>query len=285
MAGARAATHGAPPRLDYDVARMHVRRSLAALVLTVMAAGPATAQNAPDQAPPAGPTEPAQPSPRFERDPFVYLIHNTLHDLKAFASLDTALTLGVGGGLSAASHPADDWVTDRATSPTTRFFDIGGNSGSGYIHIGGAVATYAAGRLAGSPRTAHIGSDLIRAQVLTGIVTHGLKAAVRRQRPGRTDGSSFSFPSGHTSSAWATTTVLWRHFGWKAGVPAAAVGAWVASGRVQQREHFFSDVIFGAAVGMAGGRTVTIGHGARAVTLRPSPVPGGMAVLFTPARR
>ncbi len=213
----------------------------------------------------------------------MHLIQNTLRDLKAFASLDTGTTLGIGGGISAASHPADDWVIDRATSgDTARFFEIGGNAGSGYIHIGGAVATYVVGRLAGSPRTAHIGTDLIRAQVLSGIVTQGLKAAVRRQRPGRIDGSSFSFPSGHTSTAWATTTVLWRHFGWKVGVPAAALGAWVAAGRVQQHEHFFSDVIFGAAVGIAAGRTVTIGHGARAVSLRPSPVPGGMAVVFTP---
>lgn len=265
---------------------MLARRGLTALLLMVVAALPAAAQNTPaDPATPGGATRTAaQASPSFEPDPFVHLIQNTLHDLKAFASLDTAITLGIGGGLAAASHPADDWVTDHASTDTARFFEVGGNAGSGYIHIGGAVATYAAGRLAGSPRTAHIGTDLIRAQVLSGIVTHGLKAAVRRHRPGRTDGS-FAFPSGHTSAAWATTGVLWRHFGWKAGVPAAAVGAWVAGGRVQQRQHFFSDVLFGAAVGLAGGRTVTIGHGARAVSLRPSPVPGGMALLFTPARR
>jgi membrane-associated phospholipid phosphatase len=272
-------------RVHYDVARMHVRRGLAALVLMVVAAQPAAGQNTPAE--PAAPVSSAPPAAQapdsFGPDPFIHLIPNTLHDLKALASVETAWTLGIGGGLAAAAHQADDWATERAGgSDTNRFFDLGGNSGSGYIQIGGAVVTYAAGRIAGSPRTAHIGTDLIRAQVLSGIVTHGLKVTVQRHRPGRTDGS-FSFPSGHTSATWATASVLWRHFGWKVGAPVAAVGVWVAGGRVQQRQHFLSDVVFGAAVGIAGGRTVTIGHGRRALSLRPAPVPGGMALLFTPA--
>ena len=57
--------------------------------------------------------------------------------------------------------------------------------------------------------------------------------------------------------------MVWRHFGWKAGVPASAVGAWVGAGRVQLGKHFLSDVVFGAAVGTMSGRTVTIGHGAK----------------------
>jgi membrane-associated phospholipid phosphatase len=282
---------------------MHARRGLRSLtllplVLSLIAAQPAAAQNTAQDASElaaAGRTvaaaaanaqaPAAASSPKFEPDPFIHLIQNTLHDLKAFASVDTAIVLGAGGGAAAATHSADDWITERVDEEPTRFWDTGGNAGTGYIHIGGAVATYAIGRLAGSPKTAHIGTDLIRAQVLSGIVTQALKRAVQRQRPGRIDGSSYSFPSGHTTSAWATSTVLWRHFGWKVGVPTAAIGAWVAAGRVQQREHFLSDVVFGAAVGIAGARTVTIGHGSKAVALRPTPVPGGMALLFAPANR
>lgn len=263
-------------------------RALAVLLLTVMAAQPAAGQNAPEPATAAGggtgAAAAAEAPATFEPDPFIHLIQNTLHDLKAFASVDTAIVLGAGGGAAAAAHAADDWIADRVDEEPSRFFDVGGNAGTGYIHIGAAVATYAIGRLGGSPKTAHVGTDLIRAQVLSSIVTQALKRAVRRQRPGRIDGSSYSFPSGHTTSAWTTSTVLWRHFGWKVGVPATAVGAWVAAGRVQQREHFLSDVVFGAAVGIASARTVTIGHGTKAVTLRPTPVPSGMALLFTPAR-
>ena len=44
-------------------------------------------------------------------------------------------------------------------------------------------------------------------------------------------------------------------------------------------------VVFGAAVGTAAGRTVTIGHGTRKVTMGPTVVPGGGALTFTVAER
>ena len=88
-------------------------------------------------------------------------------------------------------------------------------------------------------------------------------------------------PSGHASSAFATSAVVWRHYGWKAGLPASAIGAWVGAGRVQLGQHFLSDVVFGAAIGTLSGRTVTIGHGRRVVSVAPAAVPGGGALRFT----
>ena len=61
---------------------------------------------------------------------------------------------------------------------------------------------------------------------------------------------------------------------------ASAVGAWVGAGRVQLGKHFVSDVVMGAAVGTMSGRTVTIGHGAKKVTMVPTAVPGGAALTF-----
>ena len=94
---------------------------------------------------------------------------------------------------------------------------------------------------------AHLGSDLIRAQVLTRVVTQGIKLTVRRARP---DGGNFSFPSGHSSGTFATATVLQCHFGWKAGVPAYALATYVAGSRLQENRHYVSDVMFGAAIGI-----------------------------------
>jgi membrane-associated phospholipid phosphatase len=132
--------------------------------------------------------------------------------------------------------------------------------GSGFLQVGGAVATYAIGRAAGHERTAQVGSDLIRAQVLNTVVTQGIQVSVRRIRP---DGSSFSFPSGHASGTFASAAVLHRHFGWRVGVPSYAVAAYVATSRVQERRHFLSDVVVGAAIGIAAGRSVTIGRRGR----------------------
>ena len=58
-------------------------------------------------------------------------------------------------------------------------------------------------------------------------MVQALKYTVRRERP---DGSNNkSFPSGHAASAFATATVLQRHYGWKVGAPAYALGSYVAA--------------------------------------------------------
>lgn len=221
-------------------------------------------------------------TPPPERDPLIYLFHNLVHDAKRLPSVETAITLGIGGGLALAVHPADDTVTERATAGGPRQpYKFGSALGHGWAQVGLAVGTYATGVVSHKRSVAHLGSDLIRAQTLNVVVTQGVKFAVQRERPGGSLGRSYSFPSGHTSSAFATGAVAWRHFGWKVGVPASAIGVWVGAGRVQKGEHFLSDVVFGAAVGTASGRTVTIGHGAKKVTMAPTAVPGGAALTFT----
>ena len=57
-----------------------------------------------------------------------------------------------------------------------------------------------------------------------------LKYAIKEERP---DKSNFhSFPSGHTSVAFANAMFLQRRFGWKLGVPAYVVATYVGWGRV-----------------------------------------------------
>jgi membrane-associated phospholipid phosphatase len=114
---------------------------------------------------------------------------------------------------------------------------------------------------------ASVGGDLIRAQVVAQAMTAGIKLSARRHRP---DGGEFSFPSGHTSVTFATATVVQRHFGWRAGLPAYALASYVAASRVHVKRHFLSDVAFGAVVGVVAGRTVTIGRGRARFALSPA---------------
>lgn len=109
-------------------------------------------------------------------------------------------------------------------------------------------------------------------------MTGAIKTAVGRTRP---DGTQYSFPSGHSATTFASATVLQRNLGWKVGVPAYVVAGYVAASRVQVRRHFVSDVAFGAAVGIAAGRTVTIGRGAHRFALAPAAVPGGAGFTLT----
>jgi hypothetical protein len=229
-------------------------------------------------------TPPSDPAP--DRNPILYLFQNLVRDAKRLPSTESAITLGIGGGLALAVHPADDTVTERATAGGPRQpYRFGSAIGDGWSQVGFAVGTYAAGVIAHQRPMAHFGADLISAQAINAVVTQGVKFAVRRHRPGDPDGTSYSMPSGHTSSAFTTAAVVWRHYGWKAGAPAAAVGAWVGAGRVQLGKHFLSDVVMGAAVGTMSGRTVTIGHGPKKVTLAPTAVPGGAALTVALVER
>ena len=64
-------------------------------------------------------------------------------------------------------------------------------------------------------------------------------------------------------------------------MPAYSLAAYVAASRLQENRHFASDVIFGAAVGIVAGRTVTVGRGAARFTVAPMALSGGGGVTFT----
>ncbi|HQZ38551.1 MAG TPA: phosphatase PAP2 family protein [Vicinamibacterales bacterium] len=256
-------------------------------------AGPAWAQSAPEpsavsdgsQATTPAPQAPsAIPDPSADR-PFARLLPNLGHDLVRFPSGGTALVLGIGGALSVVAHNNDNYFTAHAAAGgTDQIFAVGGVLGNGWVQGSIALGTYTMGRLTRRPAAVHLGSDLIRGQILTGLATHGVKLAVRRSRPA-SEGTAYrgthSFPSGHSASTWTTATVLWRHLGWRAGVPASLVAAYVSASRLQQNQHYMSDVLFGSALGVAGGYTVTLGHGSRRIGIAPVPVAGGGAVMLS----
>lgn len=73
------------------------------------------------------------------------------------------------------------------------------------------------------------------------------KALIHKQRPDNSDNKSF--PSGHTSFAFASATNLYLRNGWEVGVPAYAIAALTGGARVGAKKHFWIDVIAGAAVG------------------------------------
>lgn len=87
-----------------------------------------------------------------------------------------------------------------------------------------------------------------------------VKNTVKRKRPLPVPGkgrhkSSPSFPSSHAASAAAVATavaVQWP----AAGAPTVVLASAVALSRVQQRQHYISDVVAGAVLGAACGLAV-----------------------------
>lgn len=233
-------------------------------------AAPATVAG--DQVP-AGVTFPTRPA----RNPFTSIGH----DLGTFAtSRDTRLILGVFLPAAAVAATWDGYGIEESQEHLPRpAFEAGNIGGSFLVQTGLAVGTWAAGSWSGNARMTEVGGDLLRSQITSQVLVQGLKFATQRARP---DGSNTqSFPSGHTASAFATATVLERHFGWKAGLPAYGFAAYVGLARMSANKHHASDVIMGAALGIASARAVTIGVGGTTFDLGVAPTQGGAAVSFT----
>ncbi len=205
-------------------------------------------------------------------------------DFRSFGTSGrTALVLGPALGLSVLSKSVDDDVSlSRINSelyPGTALDhilepgDIGGGSA---VQFGAAFATVALGKVSGTETLTNLGSALVRVQILNGVVTSAMKYTIRRRRPDSM--SRTSFPSGHTSGSFASATILQRTFGWKAGIPAFAGASLVGASRLSENRHYLSDVIFGAAVGIASGLSVGIGDRDLPVEIAPHVVPDGLGV-------
>jgi membrane-associated phospholipid phosphatase len=101
--------------------------------------------------------------------------------------------------------------------------------------------------------------ELLMALGINILVTDGLKAVVNRARPAETYPNDIyvlsvskggSFPSGHTSQAFATATSLTlTHKKWYVAVPAYLWAGCVGYSRIYLGRHYPSDVLGGAAVG------------------------------------
>jgi membrane-associated phospholipid phosphatase len=212
--------------------------------------------------------------------PFLEIADDTIRDFRSFPSRDTLTLLAIGGAIALTSSSIDRPASHQMStmSALNTPFQPGETIGGARLQILGAAATYAVGRFSGNRTVSAVGGDLLRAQILTQGITAAVKMSVRRGRP---DGTEFSFPSGHSSVSFASATVLQRHFGWKVGVPAYAVASYVAASRIQEKRHFLSDVVFGAALGIAAGRTVTIGRGDSRFAMAPMAAAGGAGLSFT----
>jgi membrane-associated phospholipid phosphatase len=211
---------------------------------------------------------------------FGSVFKDTLIDFRRLPTAETATILALGGVAALIGHHSDSSVSAAlsGSDEMAHVLGSGRHVGGPSFQLGGALATYAIGRLADSPGTAAVGADLVRAGLVVQALTHTLKVSTQRSRP---DGTPFSFPSGHTSSTVAAATVLQRHFGWKAGVPAYAVAAYVGASRIQQSRHYLSDVAFGAALGIVAGRTATLDLRGHRVSLSPVAAPNSAGVTVS----
>lgn len=224
--------------------------------------------------------KPDGPAPTPRHTGIKATLKNIVHDFGHLPSKQNLTIAAIGGGLALAAHPIDDNVNERlaGNSAADTFFKPGKYIGQTPTLIGVSLGVYAFGRIKDEPKVSHLGMDLVRAMVVNETITQTLKYTVRRERPDGTD--KRSFPSGHASTTFAVATVLERHLGWKGAVPVYLFSSYVATSRLHDNRHNLSDVIFGAAVGIISGRTVTR-HGSSGYSADVVPVHKGAMILVT----
>jgi len=139
------------------------------------------------------------------------------------------------------------------------------NLGRVEVAAGTAAATVLVGEVFGSQGTARLGTRTLEALLLNSALTSTLKILVGRARPGTgfeedrfapisLNANRWSFPSGHTSTAFAWATVL-SNDELRDDAPFVPyvvypLAAWAGASRLLDGKHWFTDVVAGAAVGI-----------------------------------
>jgi len=112
----------------------------------------------------------------------------------------------------------------------------------------------------------------------TAIVTLGLKQLVDKKRP---NGESQSFPSAHTSLAFAGAGFIQQRYGWKYGIPAYIGASFVGWSRVDAKQHYVEDVLAGAAIGIVSNLIFTKSYENKKIVVDLAPIEKGAAVTIS----
>jgi len=216
--------------------------------------------------------------------------HDSVHAAKTlFAHRDALLAAGFAG-LTVAMFPIDKSVAGRLQNPNNQanhFFQnastdarLLGDPGAAII----AVSMYGVGRVAKWKNVADFGLHGTEAIVMAGATTTLLKGLTGRARPfvstdtnptdfhfgrGFNGGNFQSFPSGHTTAAFALASTVtsesqrwWPHQTWIVGPTMYGAATLVGLSRMYNNAHWASDVVVGAAIGTFSGiKIVRYNHG------------------------
>jgi membrane-associated phospholipid phosphatase len=202
---------------------------------------------------------------------------------------------GILGTALLLDQPAERFMRDHASRSWDREARAIQNLGS-TPSVVMAIGIYAGGAVFKDPEVRATGVDAMVAMALSqALFVLPLKELVGRSRPSANQGAhdfhplsgAMSFPSGHATQAFMLASVLAEHADrpWVSGLSYGLAGL-VGLARVEQRQHFLSDVVAGGLFGTFVGKTVVrynqslrAGAGAKiSLAFAPAFQPGGCGI-------
>jgi membrane-associated phospholipid phosphatase len=170
---------------------------------------------------------------------------------------------GIGtASLIAVDHKVSQGLPFSGTS--VDFGNAASHAGQWYAVYPVAGLFWAAGAKTGDDQAKETGILSLEALADADLVVEVLKVSTQRQRPRDGDGGGHffkggsSFPSGHSTQAWALAAVIADEYSDQKWVQFAAYGyaTMVSVARVLAQEHFTSDVFVGGVIGFVVGHYV-----------------------------
>ncbi|MBT5633601.1 MAG: phosphatase PAP2 family protein [Nitrospina sp.] len=186
-----------------------------------------------------------------------------------------SIVLGVTGGLFLLDDRIQNVVEDNRNSTTDDLSNFFEHFGNAFISLPALTGLYLYGRLGENykmERTALLATESF---LVTSLFTTVIKAGIGRARPDTTDSSSStfsgpfssnnSFPSGHTSTAFAIATVVAHEYEENPMMAPISYGIASLTGlsRINDDQHWASDIFLGAALGYFTSKTILKLHSNR----------------------
>ncbi len=181
---------------------------------------------------------------------------------ESFLRPDNLSIMLLAGGASVALHSGgiDKKVADNFEDHHSfhGFADESLNiAGHPWTQLGLAALWYANSRKNQDNFNMERAKAMIAALSVTGVATMGFKAIRNNDSP---NGKDWAWPSGHAASSFTAASMLDEFYGPNVGIPAYALASLISYRMVDSRDHWTSDVVFGAAIGWVVGHTFADRH-------------------------
>lgn len=208
---------------------------------------------------------------------FKSFLSDTYHILTSPMRWDTtdwikaSLILATTGGLITLDGEIQDFAQRNRTTTTDDIARIAEPFGNGLYLVSEMGIAYLVGSLIKNEKLRRASLLSFESFTITGMLVYGLKYLTGRDRPTQADGRydwdgpntrDISFSSGHTAAAFAVATTLAEEYRDSVWIPPLAFGIATFTGlsRINDNEHWASDVFLGAVIGYFTAKTIVKLH-------------------------